>query len=156
HVLALRDACPCAECRHPVSGQRLFESARVLPTARATAAQATADELMVTWADGHRSTFPLDWVRAQANGGLRARTLRTWTAELPEHDWAAVRDDARARRAWLGDVAELGFSVLHGVPRERGYVETVAGIFGAVRETNYGRVFDVSVSVGATNLADTS
>ena len=37
HVLALRDGCPCAECRHPVSGQRLFESSRVLPDLRASA-----------------------------------------------------------------------------------------------------------------------
>ena len=31
----------------------------------------------------------------------------------------------------------------------------MAGLFGPVRETNYGRVFDVSVRIDATNLADT-
>ena len=30
HPFALRDGCPCAHCRHPVSGQRLFESAATL------------------------------------------------------------------------------------------------------------------------------
>ncbi|MBV8065614.1 MAG: TauD/TfdA family dioxygenase [Actinobacteria bacterium] len=156
HPLALRDACPCAECRHPVSGQRLFESKRVLPDARAVAAEVVDGELSVEWADGHRSIFPLEWVRMQANGGPPARTIRAWGDALPEHEWAAVRDDDSAKRDWLRDAAELGFAVLHGVPVEPGHVERVARMFGAARETNYGVVFDVSVSVGATNLADTS
>ena len=37
-----------------------------------------------------------------------------------------------------------------------GTVAEVAESFGAVRETNYGRIFDVRVSVDATNLADTA
>jgi len=156
HVLALRDGCPCADCRHPVSGQRLFESARVLRGLRAVGAAVSPEEaLVVEWSDGHRSVFPAAWF-AEA----QPRVLRRWdsalAAALPEHDWADVSRDGRARAAWLRHAAELGFALLHDVPLEPGFVERVAGLFGAVRETNYGRVFDVSVAVGATNLADTA
>ncbi len=156
HVLALRDGCPCAECRHPVSGQRLFESSRVLPGARAVSAGVADDgTLVVEWADGHRSSFDAGWFAAQ-----EPRAVRLWDsgleAALPEHDWAQVVADPTARAAWLRDAAVLGFSVLHGVPVEDGFVARVAESFGAVRTTNYGRVFDVSVSVGAANLADTA
>jgi gamma-butyrobetaine dioxygenase len=158
HVLALRDACPCEECRHPVSGQRLFESAQVLGGVEA-ARVLVRESLEIVWADGHQSRYPLEWVRAEAEG-RPARHVRRWGAELaaalPEHAWEDVRDDEAARRAWLSDVAELGFALVRGVPAAPGYVEDVVQLFGAIRETNYGRIFDVSVSVGATNLADTA
>ena len=154
--LALRDGCPCAACRHPVSGQRLFESGNVLRGLRTTGASATEDgALTVEWSDGHRGVFPADWFAAP-----EPRRIRRWDASLgealPEHEWEAVVDEPDARAAWLRDVAVLGFALLHGVPIEPGFVEEVVSLFGAVRETNYGRVFDVSVAVGATNLADTA
>lgn len=163
--LALRDACPCADCRHPVSGQRLFESHRVLP---GTAAEAVAVEpdgaLAVAWSDGHGSSYPAGWLVREAEAAVRGRppvqAQRLWDAslrdELRRHDWAAASTDDDACAAWLADVASLGFGVLRGVPREEGFVEHAARLFGSVRETNYGRVFDVSVRVGATNLADTA
>ena len=156
HVLALRDGCPCPDCRHPVSGQRLFESSRVLRGLRAVGAAVSPEEaLVVEWSDGHRSVFPAAWFADEP-----PRALRRWSSALagtlPEHGWADVSREERARAAWLRDAAELGFSLLHGVPVEPGFVDVVAGLFGAVRETNYGRVFDVSVVVGATNLADTA
>jgi gamma-butyrobetaine dioxygenase len=156
HVLALRDGCPCEACRHPVSGQRLFESSRVLPGLRGVSASVTDDgALAVEWSDGHSAVFPPEWFVEP-----EPTAVRLWDASLadslPEHDWAAVVDDPAARAAWLRDIAALGFALLHGVPTEPGFVEQVPGLFGAVRETNYGRFFDVSVAVGATNLADTA
>ncbi|MBV8256546.1 MAG: TauD/TfdA family dioxygenase [Actinobacteria bacterium] len=156
HALALRDGCPCAECRHPVSGQRLFESSRVLPNARiAGVAVSEEGRLVVDWADGHRSSFAAEWFDPDEE-----RLLQPWDASLegalPWHAWADVVAEPSARAAWLRDAARLGFSLLHGVPVEEGEVETVAALFGAVRETNYGRHFDVSVSVDARNLADTA
>jgi gamma-butyrobetaine dioxygenase len=154
--LALRDGCPCAACRHPVSGQRLFESGHVLRGLRATGASATPDgTLTVDWSDGHRGVFAADWFRES-----EPRRISRWDASLaeglPEHNWADVVDEPEARAVWLRDVAVLGFALLHGVPVEPGFVEQVVSLFGAVRETNYGRIFDVSVAVGATNLADTA
>jgi gamma-butyrobetaine dioxygenase len=156
HVLALRDGCPCEACRHPVSGQRLFESSRVLPGLHGVSARVTDDgSLAVEWSDGHSGVFAPEWFSEPA-----PLPIRRWDASLadslPEHDWAAVADDPEARAAWLRDVAVLGFALLHGVPTEPGFVERVPSLFGAVRETNYGRFFDVSVAVGATNLADTA
>jgi gamma-butyrobetaine dioxygenase len=156
HVLALRDGCPCEACRHPFSGQRLFESHRVLPGLRGTAARVTDDgSLAVEWSDRHTAVFPAGWF-AQPEPRKIVRWDASLAEALPEYEWAAVLHEPDARAAWLRDVAVLGFALLHGVPVEPGSVEEVAGLFGAVRETNYGRVFDVSVAVGATNLADTA
>src|SRR5207253_8280802 len=61
-----------------------------------------------------------------------------------------------ALRGWLAAVDELGFAILTGCPTEPGTVTRVAELFGFVRETNYGRLFDVQTVVNPTNLAYTS
>ena len=48
-----------------------------------------------------------------------------------------------------------GFTLIRGVPCRAGMVATVAGCFGYVRETNYGRVFDVRVEAAPSHLAST-
>ena len=50
----------------------------------------------------------------------------------------------------------LGFVLLRDVPAEPGMVLQVAASFGFVRETNYGRLFDVRVEPAPDNLAFTS
>jgi gamma-butyrobetaine dioxygenase len=46
-----------------------------------------------------------------------------------------------------------GFVLLHGVPRQERAVLDAAGVFGYVRETNYGSIFDVRVEQNPDNLA---
>ncbi len=48
-----------------------------------------------------------------------------------------------------------GFVLLHDVPAEPGLVLDVAASMGFVRETNYGRLFDVRVEATPANLAYT-
>ena len=65
-----------------------------------------------------------------------------------------LADDA-VRAACLDAVA-TGFTLLRGVTAEPGTVLRVAETFGFVRETNYGRLFDVRVVADPANLAFTS
>jgi hypothetical protein len=53
-------------------------------------------------------------------------------------------------------LAEFGFALLRGAPVESGTVLRAVELFGFVRETNYGRLFDVRAVVEPTNLAFTS
>jgi Taurine catabolism dioxygenase TauD, TfdA family/Gamma-butyrobetaine hydroxylase-like, N-terminal len=164
HPLALRDACTCASCQHPVSGHRLFETRDVVPGARVESVAVSGNTLAIDSADGHRSTFARGWLEPEIEaGGRGARPLREfklWGSELAETLPAAAYRDVLKRgaalRRLLAAVAEYGFALLSGAPVEDGAVATVAELFGRVRATNYGRVFDVSVRVDATNLADTA
>jgi gamma-butyrobetaine dioxygenase len=154
HPFALRDACPCADCRHPTSGQRLFESHEVVPRAQVSSLEYEDQALVVRWADGHVSVYPADGpVPAPAKPDVV-----TWGAELTVPVWehADVVADADDRRDWLAAVATYGVALLRNVPAEDGAVVQVAELFGHVRETNYGRYFDVRVRVDASNLADTA
>ena len=75
---------------------------------------------------------------------------------LPAADWDSYLADDAVRAACLDAVARLGFTLLRGVPVTPGTVLRVAGTFGFVRETNYGKLFDVRVVADPANLAFTS
>jgi gamma-butyrobetaine dioxygenase len=147
HPYALRDACPCAECRHPVSGQRLFETAAVVPGAAVASSSQDDGGLTVLWEDGHRSRFTNEWLAAAGSGPRTRRPPVLWDATLP-----VPRFSLDARLGWLSAVVDYGFAVVESGGRG---VDEVAETFGHVRVTNYGRTFDVRVKIDATNLADT-
>jgi gamma-butyrobetaine dioxygenase len=112
----------------------------------------------VSFSDGHVSRFDADWLRANA-GEAPARARRLWGAEIQDELPVARYDDAAsggaALRDWLAAVDELGFATLIGGSTEPGTVTRVAELFGFVRETNYGRLFDVKTVINPTNLAYT-
>ncbi|MHB1128482.1 MAG: HD domain-containing protein [Ilumatobacteraceae bacterium] len=56
---------------------------------------------------------------------------------------------------WLLAVDRFGFAVLDGMPCESDALCDVAETFGFVRETNYGKWFDVVAEVTPHNLANT-
>jgi len=157
HPFVLRDACPCPSCSN-ASGQRLFETPAVVPHARVATVDFDGDTLRVTWADGHESAFDGGWLEDYARGLPPRREPTLWGSELapPVERYDDVVSDPATLRRWLAAIAEYGFAVLEAAPLEDGAVAAVAELFGHVRVTNYGRIFDVAVRVDATNLADTA
>jgi gamma-butyrobetaine dioxygenase len=156
HALWLRDNCPCPECRHE-SGQRLLDTRSIPDDLRVVAV--TADgALQVSFSDGHVGEYDEAWL--QANAGPRPpRVRRLWDASLqsslPLARYADVAADKTQLREWLRAVDDLGFAILTGCGTEPDTVTRVAALFGFVRETNYGRLFDVKTVVNPTNLAYT-
>ncbi|MEU3478088.1 TauD/TfdA family dioxygenase [Streptomyces sp. NPDC033754] len=171
--LWLRDNCPCADCRDPRNGQKLFHITE-LPGALAVDAVRDArtpdgsPAREVVWSpDGHRSVYPESWLGDHLPGASAApgdgRTeddKELWAASrfdggLPEADWDAYLGDPAVRAAALDSVLRLGFVLLRGVPVRDRHVLDVAGTFGYVRETNYGELFEVRVETDPNNLAFT-
>jgi gamma-butyrobetaine dioxygenase len=147
HPLWLRDNCPCPECRHE-SGQRLLDT-RSLPDDLSVV---SIDGTTVTFSDGHASVFDPDWLHTHA-APTEPRTRRLWGAELQDELPVFAYDGPL--RDWLSAVDELGFAILTGAPTEPETVTRTAELFGFVRETNYGRLFDVKTVVNPSNLAYT-
>jgi gamma-butyrobetaine dioxygenase len=152
HPLWLRDNCPCPECRH-ASGQRLLDT-RLLPDDLEVV---EVDGTRVTFSDGHVAVFDPAWLEAPPARGPRRRRLggAEIQDDLPIHAYTDVAAGGAALRDWLCAVDVLGFAILTGCGTEPGTVTRVAELFGFVRETNYGRLFDVRTVVDPTNLAYT-
>ncbi|WP_257254324.1 MULTISPECIES: TauD/TfdA family dioxygenase [unclassified Endozoicomonas] len=158
HYFWLRDNCPCHQCRHE-SGQRLIEVMDVSMDIRpetATVVDIGVDKsLQILWQDGHRSIYPASLLIAEAfvpeapslwGGGLQADSIR--------FDYNAI-DDPEVKRQWLKAIETHGLSFLYNVPAQVGQVLKVVDHFGYVRETNYGRYFEVISKEEPENLAFT-
>ena len=169
HAVWLRDNCQDERCRHPGNGQRLFDILDLPADLRLARAEPTADGegLEVVFApEDHATRFrgrlaagaPVRRGRAQGPGlaAGRGRALGAGAGDtLPSLTFDAISRDERALERWLGWVARYGFAVMTGAPRESGTVTRVVDLFGYVRETNYGRLFDVRSEADPINLAYT-
>ena len=180
--LWLRDNCGCADCRDPRNGQKLFQITD-LPEGLAVAVESAVETdgepgWEVLWEpDGHRSRYPQSWLDASADAdatvdprtedaktlwqaadlrsGLRSDLPSGLRSGLPSAEWDEYRLDPAVRLRALEAVADLGFALLRGVPVREGQVTEVAETFGHVRDTNYGRIFEVRVEENPNNLAFT-
>src|SRR5580704_9944732 len=167
----LRDNCPCAECLDPVSGQKFKDITELPDDVAVSAAEDAGESVTVTYApDRHRSVFLRSWLAAHAlddhdasgrNGDGRTEDdkelwLPSDLLRLPEASWPDYLGEPADRASALDAVLRWGFVLLHDVPAEPGMVLEVAATFGFVRETNYGRLFDVRVEPRPGNLAFTS
>lgn len=158
HAIWLRDNCRCEECRHP-SGQRLLDT-RTLPDDVSLSSATIGDgTVAAVFADGHSTRFEAAWLREHCYCADETRPprRRLWdaTVSLPVLSYDEVTGSEDALRRWLAWVDELGFAILESGPTEPGTVTEVAELFAFVRETNYGRLFDVRSAVNPNNLAYT-
>lgn len=160
----LRDHCQMPECRDPVSGQRLFDVSE-LPAAVSIAAAERIDNrrISITFSpETHESIFHLGWLRRNCycvnevtdDRSESSKTLwsrATFPESLPRVDHGSFVGDGKLQA--LQDFSDFGFVLLFDVPCQPGKVLDVIGEFGFVRETNYGRLFEVRTEIDPNNLA---
>lgn len=168
HALWLRDNALDPETRAQGNGQRLITLADIPPKTRIAAADLSDDAgVSVTFEPEAKSvSFPTDWLEAHVYDRAVARApgwldpaVRTWdaafTSEMPCADFQAARQDKAVLCDWLAGLRRSGVGMITGGPVENGALLDVAGLFGYVRETNYGKWFEVRTEVNPSNLAYT-
>jgi len=167
HAIWLRDNALDDATKNSSNGQRLIALRDIDVTTYISHARVTADALQVTFVPEHKTvSFPLAWLAAHAYDKPQASTKgwlpasqSLWNnnlmGQLPEADFDAVSNSPLALQAWLADIARFGFAKLNGGPIKAGALTQVVDLFGHLRETNYGRIFEVRVEEKPTNLAFT-
>jgi [2-(trimethylamino)ethyl]phosphonate dioxygenase len=169
HAVWLRDNSPDPATRNPGNGQRLITLSDIpRETVIAATSITPAGDLAATFRpEGNDVVFPAEWLRTRrydretppAAGWVDAE-IALWDASLgsnmPAGRFGEVTANRSALGRWLAGVRRHGFALLSGVPCESGALCQVAELFGFVRETNYGRWFEVRAEVNANNLAYTN
>jgi len=167
HALWLRDNAWDDTTRSPGNGQRLIALRDVPENTVISAATLTGSTLHLTFAPEDKTiAYDIAWLiahhydrKSSPEAGWTAPGIEPWdgtlTDSLPQADFSDVQTNPGARRDWLARVARLGFGKLTGGPIEDQALMQVVDLFGYVRETNYGRHFEVRTEVNPTNLAYT-
>lgn len=168
HAMWLRDNARDAKTRSPGNGQRLITILDIPAETRIAEASATNGSLSLRFEpEGRTIDYDPHWLAAHPydggtahEPGWTAPEIERWDGRLhnqvPSESWAAVTADRKALGRWLAAVRRYGFAVMTGTPTEPGTLCKVAELFGYVRETNYGRWFEVRAEVNPNNLAYTN
>ncbi|WP_299284865.1 TauD/TfdA family dioxygenase [uncultured Tateyamaria sp.] len=167
HAIWLRDNAGDAETRASGNGQRLIALRDIPRDTRIGSADLKGATLEVRFEpEGKVVDYELDWLDAHSYDdtsspprGWTAPGVELWDAglmrDVPTGDLAELSRDSGALRHWLEQVNRFGFGKLVNGPVEEGAVFKIVDLFGYVRETNYGRHFEVRTQVNPTNLAYT-
>ncbi len=167
HALWLRDNAQDSATRDRANGQRPITLQQIPAETRIAQAESDGNSLRLRFQPEDKAvTFESAWLRAHiydrptaSIAPWPAAEIQTWDRGLdPESvtgDYRSLTQDPAALRLWLRHVRRYGFARLIGGPLEQKALLKVADLFGFVRETNYGRWFEVRTEVNPSNLAYT-
>ena len=168
HAMWLRDNAQDAQTRSPKNGQKLITVGDIPEDTTIVAAMADGGTLTVSFQPENRTIgYDLGWLlrnaydRPARNGrGWIASGIETWDmaslVAIPEADIETLAADNVCLREWLEGVVRFGFGRVVGGRPTPGALFDVVDLFGYVRETNYGRHFEVRTELNPTNLAFSS
>lgn len=168
HAIWLRDNASDPATRSVGNGQRLITILDIPATTHVTEANLANDKLSLRFEpEGKVVDYSTAWLAAHAydlqpqrRAGWTSPDVERWdgglNAEPPTASWHDVTASRAVLGRWLAAVRRYGFAVMTDAPAESGALCKVAELFGYVRETNYGRWFDVRAEVNPNNLAYTN
>ena len=168
HKFWLRDNCACSQCFLALTREQVFEIVDApADLAIAEAGLAADGGLKIGWSDGHRSLYAPGWLRANANddasrrerGEARGKPFiwgREYADRLQSFACADLIADDGALFAWLDALRTQGMTLVTGVPAEHEALLTPIARIAHLRETNFGRVFDVKSKPQADSAAYTA
>ncbi len=168
HAIWLRDNAGDEQTRSPENGQKLITIGDIPEDTAIVAVTVDDATLTVSFQPENRAIdYDLGWLLGNAydrpahdERGWIASCLETWDnqtlAEIPEADMESLKAVSGRLREWLEAVVRFGFGRIVGGSTRPGALFDVVDLFGYVRETNYGRHFEVRTEVNPTNLAFSS
>ena len=167
HAIWLRDNAPDPATRSPQNGQRMISITEIPEDLAIRSASLADGKVAIRFSDREDDiSFEPDWLAAHSydaalepGGFWLAPDVETWDhqlgAAMPRADFNLLRSDDDILRPWLQGLNRYGVAKVVNGPVESGALLDVAALFGYVRETNYGKWFEVRTEVNPVNLAYT-
>ena len=166
HAIWLRDNAQDDETRDQTNGQRLIALKEIPSETWVSDARVEADSLVITFKPENKVVrYDFDWLMENnydevknLKRGWISQDHETWDSDLafvPSCDFDKLIKRNILTLKWLGDVRKYGFGKITNGPIKEGALFKVIELFGYVRETNYGKHFEVRTEVNPSNLAFT-
>jgi gamma-butyrobetaine dioxygenase len=142
------------------SYQRFYDPTQLPIDLAIVEAIANDQGVELLFSDGHRHYYPLERMMIEAGLQTHPDDLpqpTPWTIDTlvpPTLHWEN-RHDSWARLQVLDGFFKYGFALLRDTPNTEDSLLDIAQVFGPIRETNWGRLFNVRTEAVATDLAYT-
>ncbi len=156
HYIWLRDNCYCPMCGDPRHGEKRFQITDVpLDIEPLSVRWDRGNKLEILWKpDSHKSVYNAQWLRQHCYSAIerehRQHRPILWDSSLvtspPQIAYKEVQASDLGRLQLLKHLRDYGICFVQNVPPKKGELESFAQSFGALSETNYGRVFDIVVN----------
>lgn len=145
----------------PISHQRKYELAELpLDLTVKDIVFAENDNLEIQFSDGYQSCLNLADIEREIGWAPDPEAPpipQSWTTALRERseaNWDDLNEPA-ALKKMLDGFLRYGFCIIENTPTHRNALHDLAGRFGYVRNTHWGKIFNVEMKPEATDLAYT-
>lgn len=175
--LFLRDSCTCPQCVDTSTKQKLFQTSDI-PESLEGVARTVVDKergwmVEIVWTNDipgylseHRTRHSFEWlqrtlnVESELRGGVRSDERVLWDRDIitKNNKWIEYEDymaNDETLFSALTHLNKFGLLFLKGVPDSEKSVEDIAGRIGNLKDTLYGRTWDVKSKPNAKNIAYT-
>ncbi|KAG7265816.1 hypothetical protein CRUP_004270 [Coryphaenoides rupestris] len=161
----LRDSCRSAVCYSAKTSQRLIDTASIDLDIRPADTKVTDGHLLLTWPDGHVSSYSLSWL---ANNGHDSRSRAVvqprvlWNSDVynaagvRSADWEQFMSGEDELRRFVHDFLLYGIAFVDGVPATVEATQALAERVSIIRETLYGRMWSFTSDLSRGDTAYTT
>jgi gamma-butyrobetaine dioxygenase len=166
HHIWLRDNCTCSQCGDRSGGHRYLELGSIdLDITPDEVSIDSSGSLRIRWhGEGHQSSYTPAWLREHcySTDSIAKRRQHpvlwdsTLNGKISEWDYDIILTNESSRLRMFQCINDYGFAIINGVPALEEQIEALAAIFGFIRETHYGRIFDLISTPQQRILAQTA
>ncbi|MDP7196273.1 MAG: TauD/TfdA family dioxygenase, partial [SAR202 cluster bacterium] len=170
HSTWLRDNALDPKTRDPKNRQRLIALSDIPKDTviKSAILDSKGENISLTFfPESKKVSFSSSWLEIHAYDveksflkGWISPTLKVWNSsilkKIPTIDYKTAKSDRALLLKWMKSLREYGFVKITGGEKEPGEIVQIADLIGYIRETNYGKFFDVKSEVNAVNLAYTN
>ena len=170
HSTWLRDNALDSKTRDKKNGQRLISISDIPITTYIKSASLSkkGKEIIINFLPKKKQVkFSSSWLEKHAYDKKERNSkvwinpdLKIWSKatlkRVPIINYKSAKSDKKLLLKWLKSLHCYGFAKMSGCEKKSGTISKIANLFGYIRETNYGKWFDVKSKSNAVNLAYTN
>jgi len=170
HSTWLRDNALDTKTRDKNNGQRLItvSDVPVKTYIKSASLNKKSKEITINFLPKKKQViFSTNWLKDNAYDKKQVGSkvwinpdLKIWSKNslkrIPIINYKTAKSNKKLLINWLKSLNSFGFAKITGCEKKTGTVIKIAKLFGYVRETNYGKYFDVKSKTNAINLAYTN
>jgi len=170
HATWLRDNALDSKTRDKKNGQRLITVSNIPVKTYIKSARLDkkGKEIIINFLPLKKQVkFSTSWLKNNAYDKKKPGSkvwinpdVKVWSKNslkrIPIINYKTAKYNKKSLINWLKSLNSFGFAKITGCGKKNGTVIKIAKLFGYVRETNYGKYFDVKSKTNAVNLAYTN